>query len=252
MRKLTLVVAALLLVTMGCAEDSEPTAQDGDTEELSLEISRGPDKLQGNVLRLPVEVTGIEIKAADGDTSGDTGHFHVFIDSEPVEEGETIPVEEGVVHSAENPIKVFGLTEGSHELTVVLGNGAHERIGDVSDSITIDVEGPTVDATAPATIEEGEDYVVSAEVEGFELVAADDSTSMETGHLHVIVDPEGVPEAGERIRSAEESKVYHSATSPITVKGLKAGTHTVYVVAGDGTHTAFDPAVMDKLTVTVG
>jgi hypothetical protein len=246
-----MVLMVLVLAFAGCADDGDPTVQEPEAGELSLEITRGPDTLEGNVLRLPVEVEGIEIVAPDGDTSGETGHLHVFIDKEPVAEGEVIPREAGVVHSAENPIKIFGLTEGAHDLTVVVGDGTHKRVGDVEDSISIDVQGPTVDATAPATLEEGEDLVVEAEVEGVELKAPDGDDSMETGHLHVIVDPEAVPEAGETIAPAKEGEIYHSPTSPITIEGLDAGEHTIYVVVGDGNHKAFDPAVMDKLTVTV-
>jgi hypothetical protein len=36
-----------------------------------------------------------------------------------------------------------------------------------------------------------------------------------------------------------------------TVSGLEKGEHTIWVVLGDGTHKAFDPPVIDKLTVTV-
>ena len=39
--------------------------------------------------------------------------------------------------------------------------------------------------------------------------------------------------------------------SSTTITGLTAGEHIIWVVLGDGTHKAFDPPVMDKLTVVV-
>jgi hypothetical protein len=197
-------------------------------------------------------VQGIEIVGGDGDTSGESGHFHVFIDREPVDVGETIPVEAGIVHTAENPIALYGLSVGDHEATIVMGNGAHERFGEeLLETVSFEIEGPSVDGTAPATIEEGDDVTVGLEAEGVEIVAADGERSDESGHFHVLVDPESPPEAGEVIPAPEENKVIHSAEDEVIVSGLDEGPHTLWVVLGDGQHYAFDPPVMDRLTVTV-
>ena len=116
------------------AEEGKDVAEDvadgEDANKVDLEIVEA--KVEGDAAVLTMKVGGVTIVAADGDTSGDSGHFHVFIDREPVAEGETIPKEDGIVHSAENPIRVPGLSKGEHELTVVLGDGNHSRIhGDV-------------------------------------------------------------------------------------------------------------------------
>ncbi len=228
-------------------------ADDSGDGAVSLSIGDTPDRVEGNVVSLPINVEGIDIKAPDGDDTGESGHFHVFIDKEPVEVGEVIPREAGVVHSADNPIKLYGLSPGEHEFTVVLGDGTHTRIEEgIEDSVTADVEGPSVDGTAPATIESGEDLTVELEGEGVEIQAADGDTSGDSGHFHVLVDPEEAPEAGELIPAAEEGKIYHTAESEVTVEGLEDGEHVIWVVLGDGTHTAFEPAVMDRMTVAVG
>ena len=190
----------------------------------------------------------IQIVKADGDTSGATGHFHVFIDKEPVAEGATIDVAAGIVHSTDDPLKITGLKTGEHKLTVVLGNGVHQRIGTAEDSVDVTVEGPTVDATAPATATAGQPISVEAVVEGVQLVKADGDTSGKTGHLHVFIDKE--PVAGQAI-PVGDPMIIHSATSPISVPALTAGPHTIWVVVGNGNHIAFDPLVADKLTVTV-
>lgn len=108
-------------------------------DELADDVADGPDanridldivetKVEGDAAVLTMKVGGVTIVAANGDTSGKSGHFHVFVDREPVKEGETIAKEDGIVHSADNPIRVTGLSPGEHDLTVVLGDGNHSRI----------------------------------------------------------------------------------------------------------------------------
>lgn len=243
------VIGVLVFFGAACAEQ-DPSVPEPD--ELSIAIGDVPGSVEGNVVEIPVDVTGIEIVAADGDTSGETGHLHAFIDRDPVEVGEVIPREAGIVHSADNPVMLYGLSVGTHEITLVVGDGTHERFGEgVEDTVTVEVEGPSVDASAPATIEEGDTLEVTFESEGIDVVPADQDDSGDSGHYHVIVDADP-PAAGEQIRSAEEGKVYHTAEGSLAIKDLAAGEHTLWVVMGDGTHTALDPLVMDKLTVTVG
>ncbi len=249
--KLAVIFAVLAFVALGCAQDEDPPEASA-AAELSLTIGDVSETVGGNVAEIPVELEGLELVAPDGDTSGDTGHLHAFIDKDPVDVGETIPREAGVVHSVDNPIMLYGLSVGEHEITVVAGDGTHTRIGEgIEDSVTIDVEGPSIDGTAPATLDEGEDLEVEITSEGVDVVAADGDDSGDSGHYHVLVDPEEPPAAGETIAAPKEGEIYHSAEDAVTVEGLETGEHTIWVVLGDGLHNAFDPAVMDKLTVTV-
>ena len=132
------------------ADDAAAKAEEAAeaADELADDVGDGPDasrldldiveaKVEGDTAVLTMKVGGITIVAADGDTSGKSGHFHVFIDREPLKEGETIPKEDGIVHSADNPIRVPGLTKGEHELTVVLGDGNHQRIHDEVEAETM-------------------------------------------------------------------------------------------------------------------
>lgn len=254
------IVLVVLLALLGaaCATDTDDGAEATDAPESTeapddatpaLAFGDVAASVEGNVVTLPVEVAGVEIVAPDGDTSGDSGHFHVFVDSEPVDEGEAIPRERGVVHSAENPVKVWGLEPGSHEFTIVLGDGTHQRIhGDLEDSATVDVAGPSVQGTPTV---DGDEVTVELDAEGVEIVAADGTSSDESGHFHVLVDPESPPEAGKIVPSANDETIFHSAEESVTVPNLKKGDHIIWVVLGDGTHKAFDPPVMDKLTVTI-
>ena len=250
-----LLVAVLALASVACAQqEDEPEATGAPDEELSLEFGQYDDSLEdSNVLLLDVNVSGVEIKPPDGDTSGESGHFHVFIDREPVEEGELIPRERGIVHSAENPIRLWGLEPGEHEFTVVLGDGTHKRIhGDLEDTATSNIEGPSVWGTLESgAIEQGDDVEIELHSEGVEIKAADDERSDESGHYHVLIDPKTPPEAGAVIPAPVANKVIHTTESAATVEDLAKGEHTIWVVLGDGKHYAFDPPVMDKLAVTV-
>jgi hypothetical protein len=248
--RIRVIAAFALLVLAGSAcagvQKDEPT---DDSTEASLEIGTVARSVKGNVVTLPVDVAGVEIVKPDGDTSGDSGHFHVFVDREPVAVGEAIPKERGVVHSADNPIKVWGLEPGEHEFTVVVGDGTHKRINDgLEDSVTVDVKGPSV--WGKPTVK-GDDVTVDLMSSGVEIVKANGDRSGDSGHFHVLVDPATPLKGGEVIPAPEEGKVYHTTEGSATITGLSKGEHILWIILGDGTHTTFDPPVMDKLTVTV-
>jgi len=246
-----LAVAALMVVTAACGDDGDDKAATTTTAagpSVSIVSPASGTTVKGNVVVLDLDATGIQIIKANGDTTGATGHFHVFVDKAPVGAGETIEKAAGIIHSTEDPLRVTGLHAGKHTLTVVLGDGAHKRIGTAQDSVDVTVEGATADATAPATIKPGESLSIDVAVEGVTLVKADGDTSGKTGHLHAFIDKE--PTAGMAIPVGDPA-IIHSATSPIVVPGLTAGEHTIWVVVGNGNHVAFTPLVADRITVTV-
>lgn len=256
-----LLVVAISVLTLGACAQDETDVPEESVETSAIEILEPKDeaKIEGNVVDLEVEVTGIEIVKADGDTSGDTGHFHVFIDREPVDVGEAIPMEAGVVHSADNPIRITGLSKGSHTFTVVVGDGAHNRITLPDDeepeaTVTVEVQGPIVDATAPAEIATGQDLTIEVTVDGVTLVAADKDEGPEgtTGHLHVLIDPATPPAANGQPIPRDEKNIHTTETTiklPSSI--LPSGVHTIWIVLGNKTHVPFSPLVLDKITVTV-
>jgi hypothetical protein len=252
-----LVVLVVLLLTAAACGDDEPTSSSATTaKEASgptLKIASPADKatVKGNVVNLDLETTDFEVVKADGDASGKTGHFHVFVDKEPVAGGAAIPKEPGIIHSTDDPVAVTGLHPGEHKLVVVLGDGTHTRIGTVQDEITVTVEGPSVDATAPATIAAGAPLSIDVAVEGVTLVKADGDTTGKSGHLHALVDRNPSQYMGQPI-PAGDAAITHTAASPIVLTGLTPGEHTIWIVLGNGSHVPFDPPVLDKLTVTVG
>ncbi|HVE93273.1 MAG TPA: DUF4399 domain-containing protein [Acidimicrobiales bacterium] len=261
MRRIVKTLAAVLamtLITSACGSDDDDSAAKQETPDpakpaLAISTPRANEEVAGNVVDLNLTVSGVEIVKADNDTSGKSGHFHVFIDREPVAVGQSVPKEAGVVHSADNPVRISGLSIGTHKLTVVLGDGAHTRITDVVDSVTVKVTGPTVDATAPATSAAGASAQVTLKVEGVTLVAAasDIPPSKTTGHLHAFIDIDPSSVAPGTAIPKEEGKIIHFAETTFTTPALAAGEHTIWFVLGDGGHVAYDPPVMDKVTITV-
>lgn len=242
MRRWSLVgsILALVLVAAACGDAGA-----------TLQVGEVPQEVEGNVVSLPFEVEGVSIVAPDGDTSGETGHFHVFIDQDPPEVGEIIDRTEGIVHSADNPTRLYGLGVGEHTFAVVIGDGTHTRFGeDLVDEVTVEVLGPSVQAEAPATLTEGDDLNIRLSAEGVDIVAADGSTSGESGHYHLFIDPTTSPQGGDVVPTDNE-RIIHTTGPTAAVSDLEAGEHTIWVVLGDGTHTAFDPPVMDRITVMV-
>jgi hypothetical protein len=227
---------------------SSTTAAPG---RIGLSIASPADgaSIKGNVVALDVHVTGVTIVKANGDTSGATGHYHVFIDRDPPAAGTVIPKEAGIVHTAENPISLTGLTTGMHRLVVVVGDGAHRRIGDAEAAVTVNVQGPALQASVPTPITAGQPVVITAQVQGVQLVEANGDTSGTTGHLHVFVDRDPTP-AGQAVPKGVPG-IIHSANTTIPLSGLTPGDHTVWVVLGNGAHVPFDPPVETKLTFTV-
>ncbi len=197
-------------------------------------------EVRGNIVRLDVSSSGISITAADGDTSGRTGHYHVFVDRDPVAAGDIIPVAADIIHTTDDPIVIPGFRVGRHELTVVYGDGTHRRLGFTEAATSFTVAGPSVDASAPPNVAAGQPVVVTANTEGFAVP--------EDGRLYVLVDTAPPGAAGEALPDT----VLQALDTTIAVPDLAPGTHTLWVVAGSADRVPLDPPVGDKVTVTVG
>jgi hypothetical protein len=128
------------------------------------------------------------------------------------------------------------------------GNDGDDKGSAATTTTATTVPAIALDASAPATIKSGETLSIAVTVRGVTLVKADGDVSGRTGHLHALVDKTATP--GMALPVGDPT-VIHSATSPIAVPGLTAGTHTIQVVLGNGNHVAFTPLVADTVTVTV-
>jgi hypothetical protein len=255
--RLVVVLATVAIVAAGCARDDNkngnattPTQVPSAKPAISIASVTPGNPVKGNSVTLDLKVSGLTIVKADGDTSGKTGHIHAFIDREPVASGAAIPKEPGIVHSVDNPLVLTGLSKGEHTITVVLGDGTHTRLGSAKDSTKVTIEGPTLDATAPATVAAGAPVRIDFKVDGVTIVKADGDASGKTGHFHVFVD-QPLPKAGTAIPKPADNSIVHTADPFVEIPNLAPGEHTFYVVLGDGNHMPIEPLVADKVTVTV-
>lgn len=243
-RVLIATLATGLLLGACATKKTESSGAGGNGPSVGV---KAPSEVKGNVVTLSLTAKNFTIVAADGDTAGKTGHYHIFIDRDPVAAGAVIPKEAGIVHSIEAETKIMGLAPGEHTFTVVLGDGTHKRVGDAAAEATVDVAGPGIDAAAPATVKAGEAVTVTMKVEGISIAAANGDTSGATGHLHLFIDRDPILTGP----IPKEDGIVHTTTLSHTIDGLAAGDHTIWVVVGDGAHTSFADPVMDKVTVTV-
>ena len=253
-----LLAAGLGLALVGCGANSSDTASNSrpsdaagpafaDSPPLRF-ASRTVEAVQGNTVTLDFAVGDVRLVAADGDTSGRTGHLHVFVDRPVPGPGVAIPKEPGIIHTTETRVVIDGLSVGPHRFSAVLGDGAHRRIGDAMVSAEVMVQGLSVAVSAPPTFAKGEPVSIEVNVEGVSLVAADGDRSGHTGHLHLFVDRPPTP-AGQAI--PKEDNIIHTTDRNVSLTGLAPGEHTVWVVLGDGVHMPLVPPVMAKTTFTV-
>ena len=263
-RSLAVVLVVMGLSASACGDNSDGGVdQTADTTEepadeappagrvLSIKSPATGTAVQGNVVNLELEVSGISLVKADGDTSGRTGHLHVFIDKQPTPVGQPIPRESGIVHTTDNPVALNGLSVGRHDLVVVMGDGAHNRLPDFEARTSVTVDGPSVQAKAPATVPANQPIKVDLSAEGVEIVKADGDRSEGKGHYHVFVDREPPP-VGEAIPpQPADNSIVHTADSSIEVGPLAEGEHVIWVILGDGAHYPVDPPVRARVAVTV-
>jgi hypothetical protein len=258
--------AALMLIggacknattTSGTSPSPTPSVSSSPTPSPTLQLSSAPTAtaVSGDTATIAMDVTGLRLVKADGDTSGTTGHFHVFIDQDPPPAGQVIPKAPGIVHTAENPVHLTGLSDGTHRITIVLGNGVHQRIGDAQVVTSVTVTGPTVHLTGPRTVAAGQPLTVTATVEGVKLVKAASDTSKKdgsAGHLHIFVNKDPVAPGAGPIPSGDPTIIHTAATTTeIPAALLKAGENTIWVELGYADHTPFSPEIVDKVVVTV-
>ncbi len=246
-RRLTSTVA--LILTAGACGSEAVAPREPSKPVVKINAPKNGATIKGNVVDLSLSAAGIQIVRADGDRSGKSGHYHIFIDRDPVEIGRPIPRNDPqIIHSAGFRVPVEGLSVGRHRFAVVLANGAHERVGETQARIAVDVAGPSVRVTAPKTARVGTGIVLSVKIEGVNLVAANGDKSGTTGHLHVFIDRDPAV-AGKPI--PKEEGIIHTTSTEISLQLLPRGDHTVIVVLGDGNHVPFGPPVVDRVSFTI-
>jgi len=271
---MALILALLLAACGGSAKKAAPTqsAKVSEPPTVAIKSPKDGEMIKGNIVDLALSSEYITIVKADADTSGKSGHYHVFVDKEPVPAGTVIPKERGITHSAKDTVQLTGLPVGDHTIKVVLGDGAHKRIGTAEAAIKVNVQGPSVQATvlcadgqpcptSPAEFVEGQAGQLKLDVQGITIVGAaeDKGPAGTTGHLHILVDQEEAPAAGVAIPPAStgpDNKVFHTTSLLFKLQspdkpGLAPGEHTIWVVLGDKAHIPVSPLVGAKVKINI-
>jgi len=148
----TIIGAATILAMVAVsyrAADSEPPSSTAVTSSTSLatitpttlattttikaqtESARTIDAeatIDGNAVTVEVVVRGFEVAFVSGDTSGETGHLHLYIDRDPPAPGDVVPFGPTyVIHSLDTTLSV-ALQPGEHTVWVVAADGADRAL----------------------------------------------------------------------------------------------------------------------------
>lgn len=131
-------------VTFTVAED--PDAIRITTPEQCDEVS-GPD------VDIAWEAPGLTIVAASEATAETDLHAHFIIDGAyDVAEDLPIPMQDGIVHTAANPVTIEGLAPGQHTVQLVIANPGHVPVPDLArPTVTFIVTEPEAPATPVAS-----------------------------------------------------------------------------------------------------
>jgi hypothetical protein len=215
-----------------------------------LEIAGIPEDgaLQGNTATLELNNAGVKVVEPDGDRSGHTGHYVVFVDADPVPVGKKAEPGEGVVESWENPVRITGLSPGAHTVSVIVADGDRVRMSESVATAEMQVKPPTLHATAPDDNEAGRPVAISIEVEGVRVAPPGPDVSGATAHFAVFVNREptamGAPVPDER-------GILTASDTVVNLPDLPGGEHFVWVLLVKGDRTPFDPFVADRVDFEV-
>lgn len=247
------VLALLAVMSTACGGDQSAEA----ARELrrrkagaELKVAGIPEGgvVQGNTATLELSGAGVRIVEPDGDTSGRTGHYAVFVDAEPVPMGEEIVEGEDVIVSTEDKVQVPGLAPGAHELAVVLADGNRRRIGERVARAELRVVSPSVHATATPPAEPGQPVVLTITAVGVQISPPNADVSQATGHFAVFVDREPSP-PGTPV--PEERGIVHTSDTVVALPHVGPGEHFVWVLLLRGDKTPFEPMIADRVQFEV-
>jgi hypothetical protein len=202
----------------------------------------------GNVATLHVAATGLTVVAPNGDRSGNTGNFAVYIDSPPVAVGEVITPGPAVITTTNTQIPVAGLQVGRHTLTAVLADGSERRLTSASATVEVTVDGPSVTAGIVGAVTAGQPFALQLSTFGVTITNIPADTSGRTAHYVVSVDG-AMPRPGVLLSPGTGSIV--TTESRVPIPALAHGAHVIWVVLVDGQGRTLNPLSAASVSLTV-
>ncbi len=163
-------MGAVVLLAAGCKSSTynPPSAVTG-APTVSIV---GQPAVTGSTVTLSLASTGLAITDADGDATGRSGHYVVFVDKEPPAPGVKIVTAaeaEGIIHTSAKSVAIRGEEPGFHAFVVVLADGTNARIGDTEARATATVSPPGISLSVSSSSPDCNGPLVSVATQGFTL-----------------------------------------------------------------------------------
>ena len=131
------------LILAACGERESPAEEPTQIEAVIM-MPTDAFTFDGPSARVRLGARNITVRPA-GTDEPNTGHHHLFVNRDIVEEGELIPTGEGIVHlsGGQSEHTLENLTTGSYSVIAVLGDYEHVRLPDAkTDTVQFTVKSP--------------------------------------------------------------------------------------------------------------
>jgi hypothetical protein len=277
------VVGAVVLLAAACKSSSYgPSAAASAAPTVTI---IGPPVVKGSTVTLTLGSAGIAIRDADGDASGHSGHYVVFVDREPPPPGTKIVTADeadGVFHTSAKSLAIRGEETGLHQFVAVLADGTNARLGDTEARASATVSSPGLTLSVSQSSASCQGSLVTVTPDGFSLpnVSAQPAQLSIQGTSVVPTTNTTLPSAtttttlpapsGETTTApapppalitywvdrlptsaAATSADLGQVTAPslsVCLTGLFSGHHSVWAVTGDSTATPLTVPIEGRIT----
>lgn len=220
----------------------------GSPPTVSITSPASGTHVGGNVATLRLSATGVSIVAANGDRSGNTGHFAIYVDGAPVAPGSAITPGAAVITTSSTQISVAGLVVGRHTFTAVLADGSERRLTSASATVQVTVDGPSVTAGIVGAVTAGKPFSLQLSTFGLTIANIPSDTSGRTAHYVVLIDG-AMPKPGVILLPGPTVIVTSGSRVPIPAFGH--GSHDIWVVLVNGQGRTLTPLVAANVTLKV-
>lgn len=222
----------------------------GADASVSFDVPGGGTELRSRSVTWAATAEGVTIEESGEVTEG-AGHYHVLVDTEPVEPGATIPSDDAHVHYGTGQTDgVLDLDPGEHTLHLQVGDGEHRAMA-LTDTVEVTVADEA--ALRADTTVDGSTVEWTVTAENYDIVPASSGFASDAGHLHAVIDTDPVP-VGEVVPDDARHVHYGDGSTEGSLDlaeqldDYEAGEHTIHFQVGTASHRA--TSVLTTATVT--
>lgn len=236
----------------GTSTDEEASVPENASVSLSVPTADELDGLYSPFMAL-FEAENFTVEEA-GEVNEGAGHFHVLIDTDQVEPGQTIPNDDQHLHFGDGSTRgVLDLEPGDHELTLQMGDGEHTALP-LTDTQSVTVEGASdVKLSAPqdGDVFSTEDTITFEPVVENVIIEPADELTQNAGHHHVLVNTDPV-DTGTVIPSDDQHLHFGDGSDmpEVDASVLGTGEHEVTIQIANSEHEAY-PLATAPITITI-